>query len=88
MNDWQLFDQVEPIGTREQRYQLANIAAILANAYRPPSSKSVDADTFLLKVEQPQDEQARNRRMFDTLRAIAKPVKGRKGRKKKRRPKT
>lgn len=82
LNDWRLFDEVEPLGPRESRQQLATIAAILANAHRDPKTPAVKPADFLLQ-HAPADQTARNRKMLDMLRAVAKPVK--RGKRKKRR---
>ncbi len=53
---------------------------IIANQHRDPKTKAFTASEFMLTHEKPEaaDQQARNRRLFDTLRAVAKPIKRRK----------
>lgn len=67
---------MEPIGPRELRQQLAVLCASFANAFRPKDSNPVTAEDFLIRAETLEEQrQKQTQRMADILRAIAKPGK-------------
>lgn len=73
---WQLFDDVEPIGPRESRQQLATMLAMLHNRWKKPEVAKLTARDFMLEpYEDPAVRaQRKKREMIDTLRSLARPA--------------
>lgn len=73
---WQLFDDVEPLGPRESRQQMAIALAMISNRWKRSSDPIRKAADFMLTLpEDPLErEQRKKREMIDTLRALARPA--------------
>lgn len=71
--EWREFDRKEPIGNRETRIQLANIAAVLFNRNRAAGTDPVHPRDFMLQSSvDPEEIQAeQSGRMIANLRALA-----------------
>lgn len=79
VRDWQLFDQLEPLGPRESREHLAMMVAMLHNRWRKKDAPIVAAKDLLIgpppdPAEEAAAASAKKRAMIDTLRALGRPA--------------
>lgn len=76
LEDWELFDQVEPIGPRESRDQLGILLAKIHNRWRRSTDPALTGKDFQLTpiVDPVEALQQRQSAMIGTLRAMARPA--------------